>query len=86
MSDLQNDKVNSHPNERAGQATLRVRSDWGFNGSRSPYILCGELSFRIHPSICPRICKKAKKCKWLKEALADAPQIKTSGVQLELGD
>lgn len=87
MSDLQNNKATCHKNdERAGQTSLRFKGEWGVC-LHSAYILCGELSYRIHPSVCPEICPKTKKCKWLKEALASMPQQKKSGwVQLELTD
>lgn len=88
MSDLQNNEATCRKNdERAGQTSLRVKGDWGYNGSRSSYILCGknQTGVRMHPLVCLKRCSKAKKCKWLESALIDMPQQeKTGGIQLEL--
>lgn len=87
MSAPQNDEAITRNHGQAGQASLRAKGDWGYNGSSSPYILCGKYQSRIHPSICLKKCSGAKKCKWLKDALADRPQQKKNIVgQLELGD
>lgn len=89
MSTPQNDEAITRNHGQVGQASLRTKGDWGYNGSSSPYILCGkrQTGVRMHPLVCLKRCPKAKKCRWLKDALADMPQQKKSAVgQLELID